>query len=66
MGGGVGGRGGREGLSHCVDILCENSIYSSPVIITQFPVSHMHGHARPNSPCINRSSSHLTSEGTSS
>lgn len=31
---------GRYGLSHCVDVWCENSICSSPVIVTQFPLSH--------------------------
>lgn len=38
---GVGGEeGGRYGLSHCVDVWCEKSICSSPVIVTQFPLSH--------------------------
>lgn len=36
--------GGRYGLSHCVDVWCENSICSSPVIVTQFPLSHTHAH----------------------
>ena len=47
--GGAGGgeeEGGRGGLSHCMDVWCENSICSSPVIVTQFPVSHTHAHAQ--------------------
>lgn len=33
----------RSGLSHRVDIWCENSICSSPVIVSQFPLfTHTH------------------------
>lgn len=37
---------GRYGLSHRVDIWCENSICSSPVIVSQFPLfTHTHAGA---------------------
>lgn len=52
---------GRYGLSHCVDVWCENSICSSPVIVTQFPLSYtcVHTHLCTSLARIN---SHLTNE----